>query len=50
MGMSMVMVLNEVEVGGNVPFGEDHIISQSRDNHDGHAVLHHSGQDVPCWK
>jgi hypothetical protein len=32
------------------PFREDHIISQSRDNHDGDAVLHYSGQDVPCWK
>jgi hypothetical protein len=48
MGMSMVMVLNEVGAGGSVPFREDLIVSQSRDNYDGDAVLHHSGQDVPC--
>ncbi len=51
MGMSMVMVLNEagVGIGGNVPFREDHKISQSCNNYDADAVLHHSGQDVPCW-
>lgn len=48
MGMSMVSLKRSKS--RNVPFREDHKISQSCDNHDGDTLLHHSGQDVPCWK
>ncbi len=34
----------------HLPFRDDHKIGQSSDDHDGDAVLHHSGQDVPGWE